>query len=381
MNRTLLHGCFWIPARHNNDGSVLDDLASWYPVIDLCIQICGYGPHSYYPEICSTLDNESRPMHHICLFLSFSFLTATLSAHDGPPVPEPKNLEDFMGAFRPRGWKLEQTQIVSRKIGDKLYVFNGAGGNMAVSIGDDGVLVVDYQFPVLMPKIKAEIARLGGNGIDFAINTHWHFDHAEGNLALGPADTWLVAQANSREMMKQDHIINLVTSSYEQKAYPESAWPDITFDNAMHFHFNGEQVDLMHFGAAHTTGDTAVIFRGHNAVHLGDVYNNAGYPFIDAGNGGHFGGLIKFCTKTLKQIDAKTIVIPGHGAVSDYQGLADYIEMLQTIRKRMMVLIRDGATLAEVYDAEVTEEWDEKKGNPKGFINRAYMSLTHRVVE
>ena len=231
-----------------------------------------------------------------------------------------------------------------------------------------------------MPKIKSAIGKLGGKGIDFAINTHWHFDHAEGNLALGPEGTWLVSQANSREMMKQDHIINLVVSSYEQKAYPESAWPDITFDKTMQFHFNGERIDLMHFGAAHTTGDTAVIFRGHNAVHMGDVYNNSGYPFIDAGNGGKFDGLIKFCSKTLKQIDENTVVIPGHGAVSDYQGLADYIEMLTIIRKRMMALIDNGASLEDVYAAKVTKEWDKKQGNPTGFINRAYMSLTHRVL-
>ncbi len=319
-------------------------------------------------------------LFNIFLLLSFSLFTATIFAHDGQPVPKPKNLDDFFAQFKPLGWNIGKTQIISKKVGDNLHVLFGTGGNIAVSIGDDGVLIVDDQFPSLMPKIKSAIGKLGGKGIDFAINTHWHFDHAEGNLALGPEGTWLVSQANSREMMKQDHIINLVVSSYEQKAYPESAWPDITYDKTMQFHFNGERIDLMHFGAAHTTGDTAVIFRGHNAVHMGDVYNNSGYPFIDAGNGGKFDGLIKFCSKTLKQIDENTVVIPGHGAVSDYQGLADYIEMLTIIRKRMMALIDNGASLEDVYAAKVTKEWDKKQGNPTGFINRAYMSLTHRVL-
>ncbi len=319
-------------------------------------------------------------LFNIFLLLSFSLFTATIFAHDGQPVPKPKNLDDFFAQFKPLGWNIGKTQIISKKVGDNLHVLFGTGGNIAVSIGDDGVLIVDDQFPSLMPKIKSAIGKLGGKGIDFAINTHWHFDHAEGNIALGPEGTWLVSQANSREMMKQDHIINLVVSSYEQKAYPESAWPDITYDKTMQFHFNGERIDLMHFGAAHTTGDTAVIFRGHNAVHMGDVYNNSGYPFIDAGNGGKFDGLIKFCSKTLKQIDENTVVIPGHGAVSDYQGLADYIEMLTIIRKRMMALIDNGASLEDVYAAKVTKEWDKKQGNPTGFINRAYMSLTHRVL-
>ena len=319
-------------------------------------------------------------LFNIFLLLSFSLFTATIFAHDGQPVPKPKNLDDFFAQFKPLGWNIGKTQIISKKVGDNLHVLFGTGGNIAVSIGDDGVLIVDDQFPSLMPKIKSAIGKLGGKGIDFAINTHWHFDHAEGNLALGPEGTWLVSQANSREMMKQDHIINLVVSSYEQKAYPESAWPDITYDKTMQFHFNGERIDLMHFGAAHTTGDTAVIFRGHNAVHMGDVYNNSGYPFIDAGNGGKFDGLIKFCSKTLKQIDENTVVIPGHGAVSDYQGLADYIEMLTIIHKRMMAVIDNGASLEDVYAAKVTKEWDKKQGNPTGFINRAYMSLTHRVL-
>ena len=314
------------------------------------------------------------------LLLSFSFFTATIFAHDGYAVPKPKNLDDFLASFKPLGWNIGKTQIISKKVGNNLHVLFGTGGNIAVSIGDDGVLIVDDQFPALMPKIKSAIGKLGGKGIDFAINTHWHFDHAEGNLTLGPEGTWLVSQANSREMMKQDHIINLVVTSYEQKAYPESAWPDITFDKTMQFHFNGERIDLMHFGAAHTTGDTAVIFRGHNAVHMGDVYNNSGYPFIDAGNGGKFDGLIKFCSKTLKQIDEKSVVIPGHGPVSDYQGLADYTEMLTIIHERMMALIDNGASLEDVYAAKVTKEWDKKQGNPTGFINRAYMSLTHRVL-
>ncbi len=99
------------------------------------------------------------------------------------------------------------------------------------------------------------------------------------------------------------------------------------------------------FGPAHTTGDTAVVFRGHNAVHLGDVYNNTGYPFIHAGNGGQFDGLIKFCSQTLKQIDENTVVIPGHGPVSDYQGLVDYIEMLTIIHQQMAALIEEGESL------------------------------------
>ncbi|HJP51146.1 MAG: MBL fold metallo-hydrolase [Pseudomonadales bacterium] len=317
-------------------------------------------------------------MKRILLVLTLLTLGSTSSAHDGPAIPEPLPLDQLLSVF---GWDFDSAEITAEKVGDNLYVLFGVGGNIAVSIGKDGVLIVDDQFPQIMPKIEAAIGKLGGKGVDFVINTHWHFDHAEGNLTLGPAGTWLVAHANSREMMKNDHIINLVGVSYAQAAYPEDAWPDITYDDTMQFHFNGERVDLLHFGPAHTTGDTATIFRGHNAVHLGDVYNNSGYPFIDAGNGGTLDGVIKFCSETLNQINENTIVIPGHGPVADYQALADYIKMLTTVRSRMNALIENGASLADVYAAKVTKEWDAKQGDNTGFINRSYMSLTHKVVD
>jgi cyclase len=152
----------------------------------------------------------------------------------------------------------------------------------------------------------------------------------------------------------------------------------VTYDDNMRFHFNGERIDLLHFGPAHTTGDTAVVFRNHKTVHMGDVYNNAGYPFIDADNGGSLSGIIEFCSKVLAQLDSGYTVVPGHGAVADYQSLADYVAMLTTIRDRMSALIGSGATLEQVVAARPTSDWDDKKGDPASFLNRAYASLTRR---
>jgi len=238
------------------------------------------------------------------------------------------------------------------------------------------VLIVDDQFPQMVPKYRATIGELGGGAIEFAINTHWHFDHADGNQVLGPEGTWLVAHENSRAMMGKNNVINLVTQKRDQPAYAETAWPVLTYDDTMRFHFNGERIDLMHFGPAHTTGDTAVIFRTHKAVHMGDVYNNAGYPFIDADNGGSLNGVIVFSTKVLEQIDASYVVVPGHGPVADGAELANYVEMLTTIRDRMSALIASGATLEQVVAARPTSEWDQRKGDPASFLNRAYLSLT-----
>ena len=315
-------------------------------------------------------------MKKILRLTALMFVCANVYGHSGPEVPDPVPLDKLGAAF---GWDMANTEITIEKVTDDLHVLFGVGGNIAVNIGADGVFVVDDQFPQMMPKIKKAIGDLGGSAVKFAVTTHWHFDHAEGNLVLGPDGTWLVAHENSREMMKDDHIINLVAVSYNQKAYPESAWPDITYDDAMKFHLNGQTIELMHFGPAHTTGDTAIIFRGSNAVHLGDVFNNSGYPFIDAGNGGTLDGIIMFCSKVLELIDEDTVVIPGHGPIADFQALEEYVAMLSVIRDRMMALIDAGKTLQEIYAAKPTADFDDRMGDNAMFINRAYMSLTHRV--
>ena len=283
------------------------------------------------------------------------------------------DLDQLVSAF---GWDFESAEIKAEKVADGLYVLFGVGGNIAVSLGSSGTLLVDDQFPQIMPKIETAIESIGGSGVDFVINTHWHFDHAEGNLSLGPKGTWIVSQENSRAMMADEHIIDLVAMQYRQQAYPEAAKPVITYSDRMQFHFNGEQIDLLHFGPAHTTGDTAVIFRGRNAVHLGDVFNNSGYPFIDAGNGGSINGVIRFCEGVLKEIDENTVVIPGHGPVTDHQTLVAYVQMLTVVRDRIAKLMAGGADLEAVIAAKPTAGFDERYGDPSGLVNRAFLSLS-----
>jgi cyclase len=284
-------------------------------------------------------------------------------------VPAAAQLNDLDEALR-------TTPITTQQLAENFHVLFGVGGNILVSIGANGVLIVDDQFPQMVPKYKAKIGELGGGAVNFAINTHWHFDHADGNQVLGPEGTWLVSHETSRQMMMKNNVINLVSQQRDQPAYAETAWPVLTYDDTMRFHFNGERIDLMHFGPAHTTGDTAVIFREHKTVHMGDVYNNAGYPFIDADNGGSLNGVIEFCSKVLGEIDSTYIVVPGHGPVADGQALAEYVAMLTMIRDRMDALIGSGATLEQVEAARPTSEWDQRKGDPESFLNRAYLSLT-----
>lgn len=315
------------------------------------------------------------------LTLAFAALLAlppAVVAHDVPPTPEVLSMPELLDAF---GWDASAVEIETVKVEEGFYVLFGLGGNIAVSSGEDGVLLVDDQFPEMIPKIKKAMRKQGDRRVDFAINTHWHFDHADGNKILGENGAWLVSHSNSRRMMLKDNVINLVSAAGLQKAYPEKALPDITFDEHLQFHINGEQVDLMHFGPAHTTGDTVVFFRGRNAVHMGDVFNNAGYPFIDAGNGGTLDGVIHTCKSVLAMTDDETVVIPGHGPLASRIDLQNYIYMLEVVYGELKAMVAEGKSLAEIQAAGITATWDEKYGDPANFINRSYVSLTTRYHE
>ena len=279
------------------------------------------------------------------------------------------------------GWNFETAEIKTQKIADGLYVLFGIGGNIAVSTGDHGVLIVDDQFPQLMPKIEEAIRKLGGAEVDFVINTHWHFDHRDQKRVLGPQGTWIVSQSNSRAMMERDNLINLGGPIYKQLAFERDALPVISFDDRMQFHFNGGRIDLFHPGPAHTTGDAAVIFREHNAVHMGDVFNNTGYPFIDADNGGEIDGMIVFCRSVLAEIPSDATVIPGHGEVADVPTLERYVNMLQTVRDRVAAMIDAGKSLEEVVAADPTADFTESFGDVSsslGFVDRVYTSLVKK---
>ena len=300
--------------------------------------------------------------------------------HDEKAAPSYGTLTPMDELTKAFGWDFDKAEIKTQKIADGFYVLFGLGGNIAVSVGEDGTLIVDDQSPMLMPKIKAALKDIGSDDVDFVINTHWHFDHADGNLALGKEGSWIVSQSNSRDKMQHDNIVNFGPFAAEQKAYPKHALSDITFDTTMQFHINDQKIDLLHVGPAHTTGDAAVIFRGVNAVHLGDVFNNAGYPFIDSDNGGDLAGMIAFCQAVHDAIDDKTKVIPGHGPVTDRAKLARYIEVLTIIQGRVQALIDDGKSLAEIMAAKPTAEFDAEFQTDElmlsSFLSRAYASLT-----
>lgn len=310
----------------------------------------------------------------LSLILATACLFSPAWAHDAEPDREAVTLDEVFGKLGIDPDKPVQVQDIDKGF----YVLFGVGGNVLVSSGADGVLIIDDQFPHMIPRLKAAMQERGDSKVDFAVNTHWHFDHAGGNEVLGAEGTWLVSQANSRQKLLADQRINLGPLTVLQTAYPPQALPDITFDDTMQVHFNNERIELWNFGPAHTTGDATVYFSGHDTVHMGDVFNMAGYPFIDAGNGGTLDGVVKTCEAVLERIGEKAIVIPGHGAVSDRAGLEDYTAMLRHVRGELTRMIQAGNSLEEIQAAGITQQWDETRGNPANFLERSYTSLTHR---
>ena len=275
-----------------------------------------------------------------------------------------------------------EAAVATETLKPGVHVLRGAGGgqaagNVLVLLGAQGALVVDSGYPQFVPKYREAIAALSGGAITHVINTHWHDDHSEGNKVLGADGALIVAHANSRAMLLRDNKINVVRTILDQPAFPPAALPVITFDDRLDVYFGDERLELVHASPAHTAGDVAVILRGANVVHMGDVFLSGAYPFADVDNGGDFDGVIEFCRAVLERIDASTVIVPGHGRTATYADLERYIEMLETMRGRIAALIESGATLEQLVAAQPTKEWDEQYGNPTTyFLDRAYKSLS-----
>ena len=312
------------------------------------------------------------------LIISLSILTFSINAahHEESELNYKDGQQAVMDAF---GWDFDEAEISIESISDNIHVLFGLGGNILVSTGADGVLLVDDQMPELKYKILRSLRKIGGKSVDYIINTHWHFDHAEGNLVFGPDGAKIVAHENSRKMMLNPKPINLSFIVYPQQPYPLNAVPQITYQDTMKLHLNGDQIELYHFGHAHTTGDTAIYLRNSNVLHMGDVFNMTGPPFIDAGNGGSIDGIIHFCEEILKVVNDETVVVPGHGPISTTEDLQTYIDMLSVVRDRIQVQILEGKSLQEIIESDPTKEWRDKFGDGPfivGVIDRAYAGMT-----
>ena len=273
---------------------------------------------------------------------------------------------------------LETAEVTTKKVNENLFLLYGLGGNIAVSRGNDGVLIVDSQIPIIFPKIMKAIKKLSDDKIIYTINTHWHWDHSDGNLVLDTDETKIISHSNARENMQKGGLINMGTTILNQEPYPKSALPVITHENGMSLYFNDEKIDLLHFGPAHTTGDTVIYFTNQNAIHLGDVFFSNSYPFIDVDNGGSLSGMINYLEKIVLVIDKDTIVMPGHGEISSISDIKETIEMLKTVKNRILKSIKNNQSLEQIISSNITKDFDKKYNTlllRDTFVDRAYASL------
>lgn len=267
----------------------------------------------------------------------------------------------------------EDVEIRTTHVRGSIHMLQGSGGNIGVLTGDDGTLIVDDQYAPLTERIRSAIAELTDHPVSFLINTHWHFDHSDGNENFGRAGALIVSQENSRERMTRDQFVSIFER--DQEAYSEEGLPKVTFDESMRFHLNDETIDVFHPGPAHTDGDALIYFRDTNVVHTGDVFVRYGFPFIDQPNGGSIDGILR-AVETLAEItDDETIFIPGHGDLSDRSDLLAYGEMLSTIRARVWRQLEEGRSLEDVIESDPTEGYPEQGIATDDFVRTVYESL------
>jgi glyoxylase-like metal-dependent hydrolase (beta-lactamase superfamily II) len=252
-------------------------------------------------------------------------------------------------------------EIRTVPVANNLYVLAGGGGNIALSVGEDGALLVDGGFEQLVEKITTAVGTVSTAPIRLVVNTHWHFDHVGGNEKLAKVGATIVAHEDVRKLMSEDRHITVIDSRVP--ASPAAALPVITFTDSLTFHWNGDEVRVLHVPPAHTDGDSIVYFRNANVLHVGDTWFNGMYPFIDVNAGGSLDGLVRALDRALALANEKTKIIPGHGPLSNAVELKRYRDMLATVRDRVRVLLEQGKSRAEVIAAKPTNELDGTWGN------------------
>ncbi len=258
----------------------------------------------------------------------------------------------------------QQIEINTIPVVEGIYMLEGRGGNIGVSVGEDGVFMIDDQYAPMSDAIRAAIAKLSDQPIRFLINTHWHGDHTGGNEVFGKLGAVIVAHDNVRERLLRGGKIEAFDMVTEPA--PKAALPVVTFADAVTFHMNGDTLKVEHISAAHTDGDAVIYFTDANVVHMGDLYFNGFYPFIDASSGGAVAGVIAGAAEVLGRIDDKTRIIPGHGPLSNKAELQRYHAMLSEVYQRVKTLKDKGQSRQQVVAAKPTADFDAQWGG--GFL-------------
>lgn len=255
-------------------------------------------------------------------------------------------------------------EITTTDLGQNIYMLQGAGGNIGVSTGDDGVFLIDDQFAPLSEKIMEALANISDKPVSYVVNTHWHGDHTGGNENFGKAGAVIVAHENVRSRMSTEQFIK--TFNRQVPAAPEAALPVVTFSDNVNFYFNGNEISVTHMPASHTDGDSIVFFKEANILHLGDTFFNGFFPFIDHSSGGTLDGLIVTVATALQIIDDNTQIIPGHGKLAAKADLEKYHSMLLNVQSEMQPVLASGKSRDEVLAENPLENIGKVWGN--GFM-------------
>lgn len=263
--------------------------------------------------------------------------------------------------------QFEQVRIKTTKVTDTIYMLEGAGGNIGVFTGTDGVLMIDAQFAPLSDKIIETIDTLSPAPIRFLVNTSWHDDHTGGNLHMAAHGARIVAHENVRKRLSTEQFVRPLGKKYPASA-PE-ALPKITFRTHMDFYFNGEEIRIIHHPRGHTDGDALVYFVNSNVIHTGDLVFNGSYPFIDTSSGGSLDGVILATEQILKLCDDNTKIIPGRGPLATRADVQAYHTMLVGVRKVLYGFLEQRLTLPAVELKNPLKEYNDKWG--KGYITPA----------
>jgi glyoxylase-like metal-dependent hydrolase (beta-lactamase superfamily II) len=262
--------------------------------------------------------------------------------------------------------------ITTYRLRNNISVFEGSGGNIAVLAGSDGKVMVDAGISVSRPQVTKALADLGGEPITHLINTHWHFDHADGNDWLHSAGAKIIAQDNTRKHLSE--VQRVEDWDYNFLALPPGGIPSEVFAREHNLKLNGSSIGLKYYGPAHTDSDISVTFAEANVVHVGDTFWNGIYPFIDYSTGGNIDGMIAASDANLAGATNDTIVIPGHGKpVSNKAELQEFRDMLVAIRDNVAKLKKEGRTRDETVAAKPTAAFDAKWGQfviDPGFFTR-----------
>jgi cyclase len=289
----------------------------------------------------------------------------------------------FAGSTPGQQQDFSKVEIKVTKVSGNIYMLEGAGGNIAASVGEDGIVIVDDQYAPLADKIQAALKNLGitDKPVRFVINTHYHGDHTGGNVPFANSGSTLIAQDNVRKRLETGGAAgNGGSIKMEIKPAEKAALPIITFEHDVTVHLNGEDIRALHFPSGHTDGDSVIFFPKNNVVHMGDDFVRYGFPFIDVASGGSVQGMINAMEKASAQLPADVKVIPGHGALSNLDDVRAFVKMLKETSAVVQKALDQRKTLDQMKAEKILDPWAAKWSGDfiqaDAFIETLYNSLT-----